>query len=90
MNGLLWKTIDEILLDLALRVKNIRKRKSFTQQELAEISGVSYGSIKRFETTGEISLHSLTKIAVALDCVFEIDNLFSNIEYKSIEEVLNE
>ena len=85
-----WKTIDEILIDLAKRVKNIRKRKSLTQIELSRISGVSYGTIKRFETTGEISLNALTKISLSLDCVNEIENLFSNVEYKSIEEVLNE
>ena len=31
------------------------------------MSGVSYGSIKRFEGSGQISLLSLTKIAMALD-----------------------
>ncbi len=30
-------------------------------EKLSEMSGVSYGSIKRFETTGQISLLSLTK-----------------------------
>ena len=31
------------------------------------MSGVSYGSVKRFEATGKISLLSLTKLAMALD-----------------------
>ena len=51
---------------------------------------MSFGSIKRFETSGQISLISLTKICVALDCVEEIKNLFTNVEYGSIEEVLRE
>ena len=85
-----WETVDEILLKLASRVKNIRKRKKVSQEELARISNVSFGSIKRFESTGQISLYSLTKIAVSLDCVDEIKNLFSNVEYKSIEEIINE
>ena len=90
MNAIIWKSNDEILYDLAQRVKNIRKRRNLTQIDLANMSGVSYGSIKRFETSGEISLYSLTRISRALDCIEEIENLFSKIEYKSIEEVFNE
>ena len=90
MNNFIWKTNDEILLDLAQRVKNVRKRKALTQVDLSVISGVSYGSIKRFENTGEISLYSLTKIARALDYIQEIENLFKDVEYKDIEEILNE
>ena len=47
-------------------------------------------NIKRFETTGQISLNSLTKLCVALDCADEIKNLFTNVEYGSIEEVIRE
>ena len=76
--------------ELALRVKDVRKRRGFTQETLAEASGVSYGSIKRFETTGMISLISLTKIAIVLDCTDQIADMFDNIEYRSIQEVINE
>ena len=61
-----------------------------SMQELSEKSNVSYGSIKRFETSGQISLISLTKLCVALDGADEIRNLFTNVEYSSIEEVLRE
>ena len=40
------------------------------------MSGVSYGSVKRFESTGQISLLSLTKIAMALDIADELRNIF--------------
>ena len=85
-----WETPEEINLKLAQRLKNIRKRRKLSQQELSEKSNVSYGSIKRFETTGQISLISLTKLCVALDCADEIRKLFTNVEYSSIEEVLRE
>ena len=90
MGRYMWKTNDEIMYDLASRVKNIRKRRSITQQQLSYMSGVSYGSIKRFETSGEISLYSLIRITRTLDIIDEIDNLFTQVEYKSIEEILNE
>ncbi|MFQ7670896.1 MAG: hypothetical protein ACLRLY_00325 [Clostridium sp.] len=60
MRGLVWETAEELDLKLAQRVRNIRRRRSITQKKLADMSGVSYGSIKRFETTGQISLVSLT------------------------------
>ena len=50
----------------------------------------SFSSIKRFECHGQISLISLTKLCVALDCADELRRLFSNVEYASIEEVLRE
>lgn len=86
----IWETPEEIDLALAHRLSRIRKRRKLSQQELSEKSNVSYGSIKRFETSGQISLISLTKICVALDCADEIRNLFTNVEYSSIEEVLHE
>ena len=86
----MWKTNDEIMYDLALSVRNVCKRRSITQQQLSYMSGVSYGSIKRFETSGEISLYSLVRITRALDIIDEIDNLFTHVEYKSIEEIFNE
>lgn len=90
MQPLQWETADEIILNLAKRLKQIRKRKSISQERLELLSGVSLGSIKRFENTGHISLISLTKIATALGCVNEIKELFTNVSYKSIEEILNE
>ena len=82
--------MEELDQNLALRVRNIRKRRSISQEKLASISGVSYGSIKRFEATGQISLISLTKIAMALDMADELRNLFTQVPYKDIREVINE
>ena len=90
MRQLVWETAEELDQKLALRVRSIRKRRSISQEKLASMSGVSYGSIKRFETTGKISLLSLTKIAMALDIADELRNIFTNVPYKDIQEVINE
>ena len=90
MERLLWETAEELDQKLAQRVRNIRKRRSISQEKLAAMSGVSHGSIKRFETTGQISLISLTKIAMALDIADELRSLFSQVPYRNIQEVLNE
>lgn len=90
MEQFIWETPEELDQKLAQRVRKIRKRRSITQKKLASISGVSYGSIKRFETTGQISLLSLTKIAIALDLADELRNIFTQVPYKDIQEVINE
>ena len=90
MEQFIWETPEELDQKLAQRVRKIRKRRSITQEKLASISGVSYGSIKRFETTGQISLLSLTKISIALDLADELRNIFTQVPYKDIQEVINE
>lgn len=48
-----------------------------TQIELAERSGVSLGSLKRFEQTGKISFESLLRLAHILGRLEEFEVLFS-------------
>ena len=49
---------------------------------------MSWGSIKRFENSGEISLKHLLKLALALDALDEFHNLFPEKEYNSIDDIL--
>ena len=74
MEQFIWETPEELDQKLAQRVRKIRKRRSITQEKLASISGVSYGSIKRF----------------ALDLADELRNIFTQVPYKDIQEVINE
>ena len=90
MNQYVWETAEEMDAALAKRIRGIRKRRRLTQQDMSERSGVSLGTLKRFETTGQISLLSLTKLAIALGCENEIRSLFDNVVYESIEEVIDE
>ena len=90
MAEFIWETAEELDLKLAQRIRNIRKRRSISQEKLAFMSGVSYGSVKRFESTGQISLLSLTKLAIALDIADELRNIFSEVPYRDIQEVINE
>ena len=90
MINLYQKTWTEINNEIARKIVRLRKRKKITQKQLAAMSGVSLGSLKRFEQSGEISLQSLTKIAIALDVEEELENLFDNVPFASIEEVINE
>lgn len=85
-----FKTADDIDRILAKRLKDIRKRKKLSQEDLAYKSGVSLGSLKRFESTGKISLLSFTKLAKVIGYSDDIEDLFTEPRYESIEEVINE
>ncbi len=65
-----------IMFDIAAKAKARRKMRHLSQKELAERSGVSFGSIQRFEQSGLISLEALLKIAFALDCTDGFEALF--------------
>ena len=62
--------------ELAVRVRERRKERGLSQEALAKTSTVSFGSVKRFERIGEISLDSLLKIAQALGCTEDFKRLF--------------
>ncbi|MBR2834734.1 MAG: helix-turn-helix transcriptional regulator [Coriobacteriales bacterium] len=76
--------------EIAQREKTRRRKLGINQKELASLSGVSLGSIRRFEQTGSISLESLVRLARVLECEDELSTIFSKPAYRSIEEVINE
>ena len=86
----LWDTPSDVAKRLALKVKNIRKRKKISQKQLAARSNVAYATLRKFEQTGSISLESFIKLSMELGVVDEINNIFSSPIYNSIEEVINE
>ena len=83
------KENNEVAKNLAEKIKQQRKKLKISQQELAQKSGVSLGSIKRFETKYEISLQSFIKITIALDLDSDFESLFTTKTYTSIDEVIN-
>lgn len=86
----LYRLPYQIVPELGKRAAKRRKEAGLTQKELAKKSGVSLGSLRRFEQTGDISLRSLVDIAQALGTADKFDQLFSKKHYNSIEEILNE
>ena len=71
------KSLDERMLELAIRLKGYRKKMGLTQLQLSDRSGVPYGTVKLFERTGKISVEGLWHIAIALECDDQMDALFS-------------
>jgi transcriptional regulator with XRE-family HTH domain len=65
----------EISKALAERHRALRKQLKMSQKEMAERSGVSLGSLKRFENTGKTSLDSLLKLLHLLGRLNEFESL---------------
>jgi len=87
-----FKTPGELGHMIAMNVRARRKARKLSLRRLSEISGVSYGSLKRFEASGEIAFKSLLKIAIVLDCTDGFEQLFATMEPpepQSIQEILD-
>ena len=79
-------TPSEMQKAIASRARDFRLELNLSQQTLSGKSGVSYGSLKKFEQTGQISLESLLKLAVILGCMNDFKALFA---LKSAEKALS-
>ena len=69
------KTTGEIAQTLAKRLKALRLQKKWKRLTLAERSGVTESSLRRFEQTAKISLENLLKLMSALGRLDEMDKL---------------
>ena len=78
---------------IAEQVRSLRLQQNLSQQTLSNKSGVSYGSLKKFERTGEISLASLLKLAIVLGCMDDFKGLFAPMAFSkalSLDELLED
>ena len=81
----------DICLETARKAVLRSKALHISQKELAGMTGVSFASIRRFETTGQISFESLVKIAISIDMKEDVKNLFNERKvYRTIQDVIDE
>lgn len=83
----------DMAIHMAKRAQAKRLSLNFSQRTLAEHSGVSYGVLKKFERTGQISLESLLKVALVLGSLEEFNELFKPLppeHFASLDELLDE
>jgi transcriptional regulator with XRE-family HTH domain len=79
----------EIALQIAENAKRLRLSKNLSRRVLALKSGVPESNIKRFETTGKISLDGLLLIAICLGAEESLANLFMSPPSLSLQELKN-
>ena len=93
MNNILAFTMStpaQVAMQIAMRVKSRRLELDLTQKGLAERAGIKFATYRRFEQTGEISLTGLLQIGFALNALSDFDVLFSQKQYQSIDDVLDD
>lgn len=89
----IFMTPHEMAAHIASRVQEKRLSLNLSQKSLSERSGVSFGVLKKFERTGKISLESLLKLALALGCLADFLELFSQraaVNVSTLDDLLNQ
>jgi len=78
---------DEIARRLARRVRAERLRREWKQATLAERSGVSLPTVRRYERTGRTSLENFLKLCLALGRLDEFADVLEPPPASSIAEL---
>lgn len=66
----------EVSERLGARMMQLRLARDWRRATLAERAGVSPATVSRFETTGQITLENLLKLAHALDALDAFEGVF--------------
>lgn len=78
---------EEIMKTLAERLKRRRLERGLTREALQSLSGVPKASIARFETDFKVSFESFTKIAMSLGYTEDLELLFREPKYSTLQEM---
>jgi len=78
---------NEMAVMLASRIRAERLRREWKQETLAERSGVSLPTVRRYERTGRTSVKNLFKICHALGQLDELADFLKPPRASSIEEL---
>ena len=73
---------------IANQAKERRLALNLSRKTLAERSGVAESNLKRFEATGDISIDSLLRMALAMECLGDFEKLFPSYQaFRSLDEI---
>ncbi|MBN4063715.1 transcriptional regulator [Cardiobacterium sp. AH-315-I02] len=92
MEHLTFLTEVDVQLNLTRHLQKLRKKSKLSRDSMAEKSTVPSSTIKKFETTGQISLRQFLLLWQSLDDLNKINNLTkttNNSQPRTIDEVLN-
>lgn len=84
------KTPRDTRRELAARLRRLRLDRGWKQTTLAERSGVSLGSLRRFESTGKASLDNLLRLAFTLNRLDDFDDVFRPPPARTMDELLEQ
>jgi len=78
--------------EMAKKAKEARLKRSWKRDTLSEKSGVPVSTIKRYETTGEISLDQFLRIVFELGDLDKLKSVFDKepILYATLDDMLKD
>ncbi|MBB3105454.1 helix-turn-helix domain-containing protein [Azomonas macrocytogenes] len=77
----------ELTQQIGENARELRLSQNLSRKTLAERAGVSESTIKRFETTGQITLDALVLLASALGMAQQLPALFKHTQPVSLDEL---
>jgi HTH-type transcriptional regulator/antitoxin HipB len=80
-------TPEETAQQLAEKVRALRLARNWKQATLAERSGVTLASLRRFERTGQTSLQNLLKLVFAIGRLDDFEQVLQPPDAGSIAEL---
>ena len=78
---------DDVARKLADDFRKRRVERGLTRETVAEKSGVALANITRFEQKGLISLKNLILLAISMDYLQEVRDIFAAPKYSTMEEL---
>ena len=78
---------DDTKGEIAARLRATRLRLGWKQSTLADRSGVSLPTIRRYESTGQTSMSNFLNLCFALGLLDEVGELFQTTNANSIAEL---
>lgn len=78
-------TSSEIAAEIGRRARARRLALGYTQKGVADRAGMSVGSLKRFEHRGAITFEGLVRVAVVLDALDGLRDLFAPAPLASLD-----
>jgi transcriptional regulator with XRE-family HTH domain len=81
------KSPDDIIKELAKKLRQRRLYYTWSRDELARRAGITISSLKRFEITGEISLKRFLKLCFTLHALEGWDQILEPQKPQSIADI---
>ncbi len=87
LDGFALPDADDVARKLADDFRSRRVERGLTREAVAEKSGVALANITRFEQKGLISLKNLILLAISMDYLQEVRDIFAAPKYSTMEEL---
>ncbi len=83
-------TAHDLQIELKEFIKSSRKKDKLSVQKLADLSGVPYATIRKFESSGNISLRQFLMLYETVGDLKKVKELTKSPkpEFKSVDDVL--